>query len=81
MTFQHSAPENFLVELATLGWVHWHNTARLHGYLNDVPPAEFEAKWREANTRATLSTPQSAARTPGVTNHPTDPAAHTVGNQ
>ncbi len=31
------------VELATLSWVHWHNTSRLHGYLNDVPPAEFEA--------------------------------------
>ncbi|ORA71868.1 transposase [Mycolicibacter kumamotonensis] len=30
------------VELATLSWVHWHNTARLHGYLDDVPPAEFE---------------------------------------
>ena len=31
------------VELATLNWVHWHNTSRLHGYLNDIPPAEFEA--------------------------------------
>ena len=31
------------VEVATLGWVHWHNTARLHGYLSDIPPAEFEA--------------------------------------
>jgi len=31
------------VELATLGWVHWHNTQRLHGYLGDLPPAEFEA--------------------------------------
>jgi len=30
------------VELATLGWVHWHNTQRLHGYLAEVPPAEFE---------------------------------------
>ncbi|WP_307450848.1 MULTISPECIES: IS3 family transposase [Microbacterium] len=30
------------LELATLGWVHWHNTERLHGYLGDVPPAEFE---------------------------------------
>ena len=30
------------VELATLGWVHWHNNERLHGYLGDVPPAEFE---------------------------------------
>ena len=26
------------VELATLAWVHWYNTERLHGYLNDVPP-------------------------------------------
>ena len=31
------------VELATLGWVYWHNTDRLHGYLSDVPPAAFEA--------------------------------------
>ena len=31
-----------VLELATLGWVHWHNTQRLHGYLGDVPPAEFE---------------------------------------
>ncbi|MCR6491158.1 IS3 family transposase [Cellulomonas sp. P24] len=30
------------VELATLGWVHWHNTTRLHGYLGDVPPTEYE---------------------------------------
>jgi transposase InsO family protein len=30
------------VELATLGWVHWHNTQRLHGYLGDLPPTEFE---------------------------------------
>ena len=36
------------VELATLGWVHWHNTERLHGYLNDVPPAEFEAAFYAA---------------------------------
>jgi putative transposase len=30
------------VELATLSWVHWHNTQRLHGYLGDIPPAEYE---------------------------------------
>lgn len=30
------------VELATFSWVHWHNNTRLHGYLDDVPPAEFE---------------------------------------
>lgn len=33
------------VELATLGWVHWHNTQRLHGYLADLPPTEFEARF------------------------------------
>ena len=33
------------VELATLAWVHLHNTTRLHGYLNDVPPTEFEARF------------------------------------
>lgn len=31
------------VELATLSWAHWHNTRRLHGCLDDQPPAEFEA--------------------------------------
>ena len=38
------------VELATLGWVHWHNNARLHGYLNDVPPVEFEAVYAAQQT-------------------------------
>lgn len=39
------------VELATLSWVHWYNTARLHSYLGDVPPAEYEAAY--AAQRAT----------------------------
>ncbi|MEX1249161.1 MAG: IS3 family transposase [Acidimicrobiia bacterium] len=30
------------VELATLSWVHWYNTERLHGYLGDIPPNEAE---------------------------------------
>ena len=30
------------VELATLSWVHWHNTQRIHGYLGDLPPTEYE---------------------------------------
>jgi putative transposase len=37
------------VELATLGWVHWHNHERLHSYLDDVPPAEFEEKFYATN--------------------------------
>ena len=36
------------VELATLGWVYWHNTSRLHSYLNDIPPTEFEAAFYDA---------------------------------
>lgn len=39
------------VELATLGWVHWHNTQRLHGYLGDIPPAEFENNFYAAQER------------------------------
>jgi putative transposase len=31
------------VELATLTWVHWFNTTRLHGTLGDIAPVEFEA--------------------------------------
>jgi putative transposase len=38
------------VELATLAWVHWRNTQRLHGYCGDVPPAEFEAAYAARNT-------------------------------
>lgn len=41
------------VELATLGWVHWHNTARLHGYLGDLPPMEFEQLFYAEPTMAT----------------------------
>ena len=36
------------LELATLGWVHWHNTNRLHSYLGDLPPVEFEAAFYDA---------------------------------
>jgi putative transposase len=36
------------VELATLEWVHWFNTARLHSALGDVPPDEFEAAFYAA---------------------------------
>ena len=37
------------VELAMLGWVHWHNTRRLHGYLGDRPPVEYEQAFYAAN--------------------------------
>jgi putative transposase len=43
------------VELATLGWVHWYNTQRLHGYLDDVPPVEYEeAHYAQTATSGTI---------------------------
>src|SRR4029079_834227 len=42
------------VELATLGWVHWHNHERLHSYLGDVPPNEFEAAFYAAQQTAPM---------------------------
>ena len=54
------------VELATLSWVHWHNHQRLHGYLDDVPSAEFEETfyaqsrtdqtWSESNSPSLYKT-------------------------
>ena len=43
----HAGPWRGLeqVELATLDWVHWFNTARLLAPLGYVPPAEFEARY------------------------------------
>lgn len=37
------------VELATLGWVHWHNHKRLHSYLGDIPPTEYEEVFYATN--------------------------------
>ena len=38
------------VELATLAWVYWYNTQRLHEYLGYAPPAEFEAAYAANKT-------------------------------
>jgi len=67
------------VELATLGWVHWHNTQRLHGYLGDLPPIEFEELTpsdkpsirRCYRSRSRLTTPQNASHSPLVLNSDT----------
>jgi putative transposase len=58
------------VELATLGWVHWWNSARLHSAIGHVPPAEFERRWVEANRSTTLSGPRSDAGPVGVRKTP-----------
>ena len=54
------------VEIATLGWVHWHNTARLHGYLRDVPPTEFEAAFYAASRRGRPTSPWSKSNSPSL---------------
>ena len=53
------------VELATLSWVHWWNTERLHEYLDYVPPAEFEENWTKANACTTPCAAQSPATDAG----------------
>ena len=43
------------VDLATAEWVDWWNQRRLHGAINDMPPAEYETLYyqqREANEAA-----------------------------
>jgi putative transposase len=40
------------VELATLRWVHWYNTGRLHGACKDLPPAEYEDLFSRQPTAA-----------------------------
>ena len=37
------------LELATLGWVHWFNHARLHSSIGHVPPVEFEENYYRHN--------------------------------
>jgi len=40
------------LELATLSWVHWFNTNRLHSALGYIPPAEYEEQYYRRNTPA-----------------------------
>lgn len=69
---EHEGPWRTIedVELATLGWVHWWNHERLLEPIGYVPPAEFEAAWREAVENGTLSSPESPTIETGGTTHP-----------
>lgn len=42
-------------EFATIEWIDWCNTARLHGEIGHVPPAEHEALWHAQNPPATMA--------------------------
>jgi hypothetical protein len=37
------------VELAAFGWVYWFTTTRIHSYLEEASPDEFEAAFYAAN--------------------------------
>jgi putative transposase len=67
------------VELATLEWAHWWNTKRILGPIGDMPPAEFEARWHQANNSATLRSHESDSIDQGGTiTHGETPADDTV---
>ena len=40
------------VEIATMAWVHWWNTRRIHEALGYRPPAEVEATYTHPTTTA-----------------------------
>ena len=55
------------LELATLDWVDWFNTTRLHSSIGDVPPIEYEPDYYRQNTSpATASQENSASTEPGA---------------
>jgi putative transposase len=41
------------LELATLSWVHWFNTTRLHGSIGNIPPIEYEQNHYRQNAALT----------------------------
>ena len=45
------------LELATLMWVDWYNTGRLHSSIDYVPPAEYEATYYATRTPQDQSAP------------------------
>ena len=49
------------VELGTLGWVHWWNHDRILEPIGNIPPAEFEALWRQARENRPTGATESAA--------------------
>lgn len=42
------------VESAVAEWVDWYNTSRLHGSLDDISPAEYEAAYYAEHSSADL---------------------------
>jgi len=36
-------------EFATIKWIDWHNTTRLHVEISHIPPLERDANWNASN--------------------------------
>ena len=51
------------VELATLGWVYWWNTQRIHSYLGDTSPNDFETAYTARNTDHNTTENQNTGKT------------------
>lgn len=45
-------------EFATIEWIDWYNTARLHTEIGDIPPLEHEAQWQRDQPPAIMATTQ-----------------------
>lgn len=43
-------------EFATIEWIDWYNTARIHTEIGGLPPAEHEALWHAHNAPAIMAT-------------------------
>jgi len=46
-------------EFATIEWIDWYNTTRLHGEIGHTPPLEREANWHAWNNPAIMATTQT----------------------
>lgn len=42
-------------EFATIEWIDWYNTARLHTEIGDIPPLDHEAQWHTAHNPANMA--------------------------
>ena len=45
-------------EFATIEWIDWYNTTRLHGEIGHIPPLERKAHWHASNAPAIMATTQ-----------------------
>ncbi len=46
-------------EFATIEWIDWYNTTRLHGEIGHITPLERDANWRASNPPAIMATNQT----------------------